>query len=40
VTAKNVSYNGALAAGGSTSFGFLGSGSPGASVSSVSCTSP
>jgi predicted carbohydrate-binding protein with CBM5 and CBM33 domain len=40
VTAKNVSYNGAVAAHGSTTFGFLGSGTSGSSVSSVSCTSP
>ncbi|MFI5916455.1 cellulase family glycosylhydrolase [Dactylosporangium sp. NPDC051541] len=37
VTAKNVSYNGSLAAGASTTFGFVGSGSSG-STPSVSCT--
>ncbi|HEY2668835.1 MAG TPA: lytic polysaccharide monooxygenase [Rugosimonospora sp.] len=34
-----VSYNAALAAGGSTSFGFLGTGTPGASVTGLTCTS-
>jgi expansin (peptidoglycan-binding protein) len=37
VTATNVSWNGALAAGASTSFGFTGSGSPGAVT--ATCTS-
>lgn len=36
VTATNASYNGALAAGGSTSFGFIGSGS--ATTPTVTCT--
>lgn len=39
VTVSNVDYNGALAAGASTSFGFLGSGTPGTSVTGLSCTS-
>jgi lytic cellulose monooxygenase (C4-dehydrogenating) len=36
VTASNVSYNGALAAGGSTTFGFIGSGN--ATTPAVTCT--
>jgi hypothetical protein len=38
VTVKNLSYNGALAAGGSTTFGFTGTGSP--STPAPTCTSP
>ncbi|WP_328710790.1 cellulase family glycosylhydrolase [Microbispora hainanensis] len=38
VTARNVSYNGALGAGASTSFGFLGSWNGTNSVPAVSCT--
>lgn len=38
VTVKNMSYNGSLAAGGSTQFGFIGSGS--AATPAVTCTSP
>ncbi|MEU4241749.1 cellulose binding domain-containing protein [Actinoplanes sp. NPDC026619] len=38
VTAKNVSFNGALAAGASTTFGYIGSGTP--SAVSVTCTTP
>ncbi|WP_353850347.1 carbohydrate-binding protein [Solwaraspora sp. WMMA2065] len=38
VTARNVSYNGSLGAGASTTFGFIGSGNNGANVSSLSCT--
>ncbi|MBP2705498.1 cellulose binding domain-containing protein [Microbispora sp. RL4-1S] len=38
VTVRNVSYNGSIAAGGSTSFGFLGNGS--AATPTVTCTSP
>ncbi|MBX6386296.1 MAG: cellulose binding domain-containing protein, partial [Microbispora sp.] len=38
ITAKNVSYNGSLAAGASTSFGFLGSWNGTNSVPAVSCT--
>ncbi|GIF20299.1 hypothetical protein BJ973_001795 [Actinoplanes tereljensis] len=38
VTAKNVSWNGALAAGASTTFGYTGSGTPAAV--SVTCTTP
>ncbi len=37
VTARNVSYNGALAAGGSTTFGFLGSSGGTNAVPAVSC---
>ncbi len=37
VTARNLAYNGSLPAGGSTSFGFIGSGS-GASASAATCT--
>ncbi|WP_433129882.1 cellulose binding domain-containing protein [Micromonospora sp. CA-240977] len=37
-TVRNVSYNGTLAPGGTTSFGFLGSGTP--STASPTCTSP
>jgi len=40
VTAKNVTYNGSVAARGTASFGFLGSGNAGSTVSGVSCTSP
>jgi hypothetical protein len=36
VTARNVSYNGALGAGAGATFGFLGSGTAG--VPSLSCT--
>lgn len=39
ISVAPVSYNGALAAGGSTSFGFLGTGTPGASVTGLTCTS-
>jgi hypothetical protein len=35
----NISYNGTLAAGGSTSFGFLAAGTPGASVTGLTCSS-
>ncbi|WP_438821298.1 cellulose binding domain-containing protein [Dactylosporangium matsuzakiense] len=38
VSVRNVSYNGALAASASTTFGFLGSGTP--STPALSCTSP
>lgn len=38
VTVKNAGYNGSLAAGGSTSFGFLANGTP--SAPALSCTSP
>ena len=38
VTARNVSYNGSLAAGASTNFGFLGSWNGTNSVPAVSCT--
>jgi mannan endo-1,4-beta-mannosidase len=38
VTARNVSYNGALAAGGTTSFGFLGSWNGSNSVPNPTCT--
>ncbi|MFV2009128.1 MULTISPECIES: ThuA domain-containing protein [unclassified Micromonospora] len=38
VTARNVSYNGSLGAGASTTFGFIGSGNNGTNVSSLSCT--
>lgn len=38
VTARNVSYNGALGAGGSATFGFLGSSTSTNSVPSLSCT--
>ncbi|MFD0820154.1 lytic polysaccharide monooxygenase [Micromonospora zhanjiangensis] len=38
VTAKNVSYNGALSPGGSTTFGFLGSSSGSNPVPAVTCT--
>ncbi|MFC4105817.1 cellulase family glycosylhydrolase [Micromonospora zhanjiangensis] len=38
VTARNVSYNGAISAGGSTTFGFLGSSTGTNSVPSLSCT--
>ncbi|MDG4785321.1 family 43 glycosylhydrolase [Micromonospora sp. WMMD1102] len=38
VTVRNTSYNGALAAGGSTTFGFIAGGTP--SAPSFSCTSP
>ncbi|OON33419.1 hypothetical protein BSA16_00515, partial [Micromonospora sp. Rc5] len=36
-TARNVSYNGSLSAGGSTTFGFLGSSSGTNGVPSLSC---
>jgi predicted carbohydrate-binding protein with CBM5 and CBM33 domain len=39
VTARNLSYNGAVPAHGSTAFGFLASGSP-ASVTGLTCSSP
>ena len=38
VTARNVSYNGTLAAGASTTFGFLGSWRGTNSVPAVTCT--
>ncbi|NGM11938.1 hypothetical protein ENC19_04250 [Verrucosispora sp. CWR15] len=38
VTVRNVDYNGSLPAAGTTTFGFLGSGSP--STPSLTCTSP
>ncbi|MFC7483928.1 cellulose binding domain-containing protein [Luedemannella flava] len=38
VSIRNVSYNGSVPASGSTTFGFLGSGSP--STPSPTCTSP
>lgn len=38
VTARNLSWNGSLAAGGSASFGFLASGNGGSPVPPVSCT--
>ncbi|MCP2322053.1 cellulase/cellobiase CelA1 [Hamadaea flava] len=38
VTVKNVSYNGSLAAGTSTTFGFLANGSP--SAPTLTCSSP
>ncbi|WP_307801698.1 cellulose binding domain-containing protein [Microbispora triticiradicis] len=38
VTAKNVSYNGGLGAGASTSFGFLGSWNGANPVPAVTCT--
>ena len=38
VTVQNASYNGSLAAGGSTTFGFLANGSP--STPTLTCTSP
>jgi hypothetical protein len=34
----NASYDGSLAAGGSTTFGLLGSGSPPAALGTVQCT--
>jgi hypothetical protein len=37
VTATSVSYNGAIPASGSTSFGFLGSGTAPSSLSGVTC---
>jgi len=40
VTVKNASYNGAIAAGGSTTFGFTANGSGSASPTTVSCASP
>jgi chitin-binding protein len=39
VSVTNVSYNGALAAGGTTSFGFLAAGTPAASVTGLACSS-
>ena len=39
VSVKNVDYNGALAAGASTSFGFLASGTPATSLTGLTCTS-
>jgi hypothetical protein len=38
VTATNLSYNGALSAGTSTTFGMLGSGTAPTSLGSLSCT--
>jgi hypothetical protein len=38
VTGRNVSYNGALAAGGTTSFGFLGSWNGSNPVPDLTCT--
>jgi mannan endo-1,4-beta-mannosidase len=38
ITAKNVSYNGSIPAGGSTSFGFLGSSGSANTVPTVACT--
>jgi chitin-binding protein len=38
VSVTNVSYNGALAGGGSTSIGFLGNGVPGSTVTGLTCT--
>jgi len=38
VTVKNVSYNGSLGAGASTTFGFLANGAP--STPTLTCTSP
>ncbi len=38
VSVVNLSYNGALGAGGSTTFGFLGSGTPGSTVTGLTCT--
>ncbi|MFB9236079.1 cellulose binding domain-containing protein [Plantactinospora siamensis] len=38
VTVRNVSYNGAVPAGGSTTFGFLGAGAP--TAPTLSCTTP
>jgi cellulase/cellobiase CelA1 len=38
VTARNVSYNGSLAAGAGTAFGFIGSGTGANSVTSLTCT--
>ncbi len=40
VAVRNVSYNGTLAPGGSTAFGFLGSGDGSATPAAVTCTSP
>jgi len=40
VTVKNAAYNGSLAAGGSTTFGFTANGNGAAAPSGVSCTSP
>ena len=39
VTASNLAWNGSLAAGGSTSFGFIGTGAPPASAP-VTCAAP
>jgi predicted carbohydrate-binding protein with CBM5 and CBM33 domain len=38
VSVTNVSYNGAIPGGGSTTFGFLGNGTPGSTVSNLTCT--
>jgi chitin-binding protein len=38
VSVTNASYDGSLAAGGSTTFGLLGSGSPPAALGTVQCT--
>jgi endo-1,4-beta-xylanase len=40
VTVKNAAYNGAIAGGGSTSFGYTGTGDGSAIPTNVSCTSP
>ena len=40
VTVKNVDYNGSLAAGASTTFGFIASGAGSAAVGSATCASP
>ncbi|HEV7897904.1 MAG TPA: lytic polysaccharide monooxygenase [Planosporangium sp.] len=40
VTTKNASYNGSVAANGTTSFGFTGGGAASASVNNLTCTSP
>jgi cellulase/cellobiase CelA1 len=40
VSVKNAAYNGSIAAGASTSFGFTATGSNAAAASGVSCSSP
>ncbi|MGH6657260.1 MAG: cellulose binding domain-containing protein, partial [Actinocrinis sp.] len=40
ITVKNAPYNGSIAGGGSTSFGYTGTGDGSATPSAVSCTSP
>ena len=40
ITVKNASYNGTIAAGGSTSFGFTASGNGSTLPTGISCTSP